>query len=86
VEKLTTLLGLPAEEGYPANVEYVEDRTLAGLDEAALAAEFPRLYPEKYEHPVVFVADSAAMSLPDYPVLVVNLNRRGDTEAFRVTV
>jgi hypothetical protein len=82
-DKLKGLLGKPNEEGYAANVEYVEDRSLTSLDDAALEARFPRLYPDDYEHPVVFVADAAAMSPPDYPILVVNLNKREETRPFR---
>ncbi|MEU8663887.1 DUF6924 domain-containing protein [Actinoplanes philippinensis] len=82
-EKLKGSLAKPDEEGYAANLEYVEDRSLAGLDEAALVARFPRLYPKDYEHPVVFVADATAMSPPDYPILVVNLNKREETRPFR---
>ncbi|MFI7598886.1 DUF6924 domain-containing protein [Actinoplanes sp. NPDC049681] len=82
-EEIKKTVDRPNAEGYEANVEYVEDRTLAGLDEAALAKRFPRLYPEDYGHPVVFVADAAAMSPPDYPILVVNLNKRDDSRPFR---
>jgi hypothetical protein len=82
-KKLKGLVGKPNKEGYAANLEYVEDRTLASLDEAALEAKFPRLYPEDYEHPVVFVADAVAMSPPDYPILVVNLNKGEETWPFR---
>ncbi len=83
-ERVTSLVSLPDEQGYTANLTHVEDRTLAGLDEAALAARFPRVYPEKYEHPVVFVADAVTMSAPDHPILVVNLNESDDSPPFRV--
>ena len=82
-ENMVRLAGLPNEENYEANLEYVEDRTLADLGEDALVARLPRLYPEEYEHPVVFVADAAAMSPPDYPILVVNLNATEDSRPFR---
>ena len=82
-ERVTGLVSIPDEQGYPANLERVEDRTLAGLDETALAARFPKLYPEKYDHPVVFVADAVALSDPEHPILVVNLNKRDDSRPFR---
>ena len=82
-ERVKRLVGLPDGQGYAANVDHVEDRTLAGLDEDALAARFPRLYPEEYDHPVVFVADAVTMSAPDHPILIVNLNEGDDSRPFR---
>ena len=82
-ERVKSLVGLPDGQGYAANLDYVADRTLAGLDEAALASRFPRLYPEKYDHPVVFVADAVTMSAPDHPVLVVSLDEEDDSRPFR---
>jgi len=82
-KEIKRLVARPNEQGYVANVGYVEDRTLAGLDEAALVKRFPKVYPEEYYHPVVFVADAAAMSPPDYPILVLNLNKRDDAPPFR---
>jgi len=81
-EELKKIVGRPNPQGYVAGVEYVEDRTLAGLDDAALAKRFPKLYPKEYEHPVVFVADAATMSAPDNPILVVNLNGQDNARPY----
>ena len=82
-DQMKDVVGLPNEQDYQANVEYIEDRTLVGLDEAALVQRFPKLYPGRYEHPVVFVADAAAMSSPQHPILVVNLNEGDASRPFR---
>jgi hypothetical protein len=82
-DRLKKIVSRPDDSGYTANLEYVEDRALTGLDEGALESRFPRLYPDAYGHPVVFVADAAAMRPPDYPVLVMNLNRRETSRPFR---
>jgi hypothetical protein len=73
----------PTEEGFAANVEFVEDTTLVGLDEAAIAASYPRAYPHRYRHPVLFVVDHVAVSRRGHPVLVVNLNERDPSGPFR---
>jgi hypothetical protein len=73
----------PTAEGFGADVDFVEDRTLAGLDEAAIGAGYPRAYPREYRHPVLFVIDSVAITTPGHPVLVVNLNARVDAPPFR---
>ena len=73
----------PTEEGFGADVEFVEDRALAGLDEFAIAAGYPRTYPQQYRHPVLFVVDAVAVSAPKPTLLVVNLNARAETEPFR---
>jgi uncharacterized protein DUF6924 len=43
----------------------------------------PSSAPHKYRHPVLFVVDAIAMSNPEHPVLVVNLNARVDARSFR---
>jgi hypothetical protein len=73
----------PTEEGFGADVDFVEDRALAGLDEAAIAAGYPRAYPHEYRHPVLFVVDTVAVSERDHPVLVLNLNAGVDARPFR---
>ncbi len=73
----------PTEEGFEANVEFVEDRTLEGMEEAAIVAGFPRAYPYHYGHPVLFVVDSVTVSSVERPVLVVNLNERDPSRSFR---
>lgn len=73
----------PTDDGFGAQVDFVEDRALAGQDEAAIVAGFARGYPHEYRHPVLFVVDTVAVSAPDHRVLVVNLNAGVDAEAFR---
>ena len=67
------------DEGFGADVEFVEDRALAGLDEAAVAGG----YPHEYRHPVLFLVDAVAVSELEHPILVVNLNATVDVEPFR---
>jgi hypothetical protein len=75
----------PTEEGFGANVEFVEDRALAGLDEAALVSAMPKLYPSRYDHPAIFVVDSVTISFPDHPLLVVDLQEEDACAPFRST-
>ena len=72
------------EEGFAANVEFVEYPTLVGLDAPALARAFPRAYPHEYHHPVVFVVDAVAVSSPEHPILAVGVNERDRADPFRV--
>ncbi|MGC4787247.1 DUF6924 domain-containing protein [Micromonospora sp. DT178] len=55
------------EEGFGANVEFVEDPRLAAFDVSALVRSFPRAYPHEYNHPVVFVVDAVTVSSPEHP-------------------
>ncbi|MCW3817737.1 hypothetical protein ONA91_25110 [Micromonospora sp. DR5-3] len=73
----------PTEEGFGADVEFVEDRALTGLDEAGIASGYRRAYPHDYRHPVLFVVDTVAVAVPEQPVLVVNLNAGVDVGPFR---
>jgi hypothetical protein len=73
----------PTDEGFLANVEFVEDRTLAGFDEETIVGAIPRAYPHRYEHPVMFVVDGATISSPDHPLLVVDLHEDDASEPFR---
>jgi hypothetical protein len=82
-EQLQADIVSPTEEGFFADVEFVEDPELAGLSEAAIAAGYPRAYPHQYRHAVVFVVDAVTVSLPERPLLVVNLNERHETGPFR---
>jgi hypothetical protein len=79
VKEVSTL----TEEGFGADVEFVEDRTLEGLDEVAIVTTYPRLYPRQYRHPVLFVVDSVAISAPEHVLLVVNLNTGVNAGPFR---
>ncbi|MEU7586762.1 hypothetical protein AB0A95_10725 [Micromonospora sp. NPDC049230] len=82
-ERLTDEIVSPTREGFRAHVEFVEDRELSGLDGTAIAAGYPRAYPHRYRHPVVFVVDAVTVSLPEHPLLVVNLNESDETGPFR---
>jgi hypothetical protein len=82
-ERVKENIAEPTEEGFGADVEFVEDRALAGLDEAAIVGGYPRAYPAAYRHPVLFVVDAVALSGPEWPVLVVNLNADVDVAPFR---
>ncbi|MET7951232.1 hypothetical protein [Micromonospora sp. NPDC005324] len=73
----------PTEEGFGADVDFVEDRALNGLDEGTIVAGYPPSYPHEYRHPVLFVIDAVAVSTPDQPVLVINLNAGVDARPFR---
>ena len=82
-QRIVEEIGTPTDEGFAADVEFVEDRELAGLDEVAIAAAYPRAYPGQYRHPVLFVVDAVAISAPERVLLVVNLNARVDAAPFR---
>jgi hypothetical protein len=82
-DQLKDEISSPTDEGFVAYVEFVEDRALAGLDATAIAAAYPRAYPHRYRHPVVFVVDALTVSCPERPVLVVNLNEGEQTGPFR---
>jgi hypothetical protein len=51
------------------NMEVVDDRANSGMTVEQLMAALP----EDYAHSFMVVADTAAISQPDHPVLVVNL-------------
>ncbi|MET8282725.1 hypothetical protein [Micromonospora sp. NPDC005174] len=82
-ERLTGEIRSPTGVGFGATVDFVEDRTLSGLSGVTIAAGFPRDYPARYRHPVLFVVDSVTVALPEHPLLVVNLNERVDASPFR---
>ncbi|MEU4475688.1 hypothetical protein [Micromonospora sp. NPDC023888] len=84
-ERLKDEIVSPTEEGFLAHVEFVEDRELIGLSATAIAAGYPRAYPRHYRHPVVFVVDAVTVSLPEHPLLVVNLNEGDEAGPFRTT-
>jgi hypothetical protein len=70
-------------EGFGAEVEFVEEPALVGLDEHAIVAGYVRAYPHQYRHPVLFVVDEVAVAAPERPLLVINLNSRVDSTQFR---
>ena len=54
---------------FRANVNFVEDVEYAGISRAQLL----ELIPRDYSHTFIIVADRNAMSLPEHPLLVVDL-------------
>jgi hypothetical protein len=82
-EQLKDEIVSPTEEGFVAGVEFVEHRALTGLSETAIVAGYPRAYPRQYRHPIVLVVDTVTVSLPERPLLVVNLNDGDETGPFR---
>jgi uncharacterized protein DUF6924 len=83
--RLTEEIASPTEEGFEAGVDFVEDRTLEGLDEPALVRCFPRTYPSSFRHPVIFVVDSRTVASSDHPILVIDLQEDGTDQPFRAT-
>jgi len=65
------LIGAAREPGdiFMFNMEVVDDRENSGMTVEQLMAALPEGYP----HSFLVVADSKAISLPDHPVLVVDL-------------
>ncbi|MEV4279943.1 DUF6924 domain-containing protein [Actinoplanes xinjiangensis] len=82
-ERIREKIMEPTEEGFGADVDFVEDLALTGLNEMAIVAGYQRSYPHDYRHPVLFVVDTIATSTPEHPVLVVNLNAGVDAQPFR---
>ena len=74
----------PQEEGFMANVEFVDDRSYEGLTPARLL----EIVPAGAAHRFAFLVDEQTLTHPDRPIQVVNLYdyragpRSGDT--FRV--
>jgi hypothetical protein len=65
------------DDGFMANVAFVDDEAYEGLVPAALL----KIVPEDADHVVAFLADELTLAHPDRPVLVVNLE---DGTTFRV--
>jgi uncharacterized protein DUF6924 len=82
-ERVKKEIAEPTDEGFGADVEFVESPALDGLDEATIAAYYPHAYPHEYRHPVLFVIDALAVSGPEHPILVVNLNAEVAAGTFR---
>jgi hypothetical protein len=70
------------EDGFSANVEFVEDRAFEGLDEQAILDGARG--PTASRHPVVFVADTRTITDADHPLLVLDLSDQPD-QPFRAT-
>ncbi|MGC4891220.1 DUF6924 domain-containing protein [Micromonospora sp. DT227] len=54
----------PTEEGFGADVDFVEDRALDGMDDATIIAGFLPTYPHEYRHLVLFVIDAVHARAP----------------------
>ena len=67
-KKLQGAVGSP-EEPFMFNMDTVDDRANSG----ATIDQVMEALPEEYPHSFIVVADAAAMSQPDYPLLVVDL-------------
>ncbi len=61
---------------FRANVEFLDDVEYAGITEDQLL----ELIPNNYNHSFIIVVDRTAISLPDYPLLVVDLYERSGHE------
>lgn len=62
-------------EGFQAWLSLLEDRSLASLSEEEIEDQMPRDFPSGYQHPVVFVVDSVAVSDPERPILVISTHQ-----------
>jgi hypothetical protein len=82
-EELQDEIRRPTEEGLQANVEFVEDQTLADLDETTLVAAFPRRFPSDYRHSVIFVVNAVTVSSAEHPLLVIDLHEEEGDRPFR---
>jgi hypothetical protein len=78
-EAICGLIRAPAHEGsdtFYAHVEFLEDDDYRNLSTESILAMLPR----DYEHTFLFIVDSATVSSPDFPILVVDLcESRGRT-------
>jgi hypothetical protein len=66
--RLTTIVREPADP-FMFNMEIVDDRA----NSSATVDQLMGALPEDYPHSFMVVADTASMSQPDYPLLVVDL-------------
>ena len=55
--------------GFRANVEFLDDVAYADLTKSQLL----ELLPSDYDHTLLIVADKNAISLPDHPLLIIDL-------------
>jgi hypothetical protein len=67
-EKLKAAVSDPGD-AFVFNMEIVDDRT----NTEATVEQLLEALPENYPHSFILVADDAAVSQPDYPLLVVDL-------------
>ncbi len=77
-KKITQEVALPVgPDGFLANVECVDDRVHAAVNEANVRESLPG-----YDHGFVFLADAASMSRAGNPLLVVDVSA-DDEPSFR---
>ncbi|HET9589969.1 MAG TPA: hypothetical protein VFO91_14385 [Anaerolineales bacterium] len=62
--------------GFRANVEFLDDVAYADLTKSQLL----ELLPSDYDHTLLIVADKNAISLPDHPLLVIDLHEGSGNE------
>ena len=63
-------IGEPVDDGFLANVDYLDDRAYEGVTKERLLD----LLGKGYTHSFIIVADRAAMWQPEHPLLVVDLD------------
>ena len=61
---------------FRANVDFVDDIEYAGITKDQLL----ELIPKNYSHTCIIVVDRTAISLPDHPLLIVDLYERSGRE------
>ena len=61
---------------FRANVEFVDDVEFSGITKEQLLG----LIPKNYGHSLIIVVDRTAISLPNYPLLIVDLFERSGRE------
>lgn len=71
----------PSPRGFKASVTFIDDRAYEGLPKDRLLAAVP----QKDSHRFMFVVDTATVTKPDHPVLVINLRARSGAEFRAVT-
>ena len=73
----------PDGSGYVATVEFFDRADLSDYSPARLEAEVPRRYPSASEYCFLIVVDRSAMSDPEHPVLLIDLNEDEPEPSFR---
>jgi hypothetical protein len=61
---------------FRANVEFLDDMEYSGITKDQLL----EIIPKNYSHSFIIIVDRIAISLPDYPLLVVDLYERSGHE------
>ena len=71
---------VPAVDGpFYAYVEFLDDADFRRLSQEELLARVP----DGYKHTFLFVVDAVAMSHPEFPILVLDLDSDGQGRSFR---